>query len=69
MHSQVKCILVAPVCVSVSVRVFPSPHAYITASTRCNLAEWYGVPPSCALLGGFAICAQVLLLLQYMHLM
>jgi len=25
----------------------------------CNLAEWYGVPSSCALLGGFAIGARV----------
>jgi len=23
----------------------------------CNLGEWLGVPPSCALLGGFAIDA------------
>ena len=28
----------------------------------CNLGEWYGVPPSCALQGGFAIGARVALL-------
>jgi len=28
----------------------------------CNLGQWWRVPPSCALLGGFAIGAQVLLL-------
>jgi len=31
----------------------------------CNLAEWYGMPPSCALLGGFAIGARVSLLWQH----
>jgi len=29
------------------------------------VAEWYGMPPSCALLGGFAIGARVALLWQY----
>jgi len=28
----------------------------------CNLREWYGMPPSCAPLGGFAIGARVALL-------
>jgi len=31
----------------------------------CNLGEWYGMPPSCALLGGFAIGAWVALLWQH----
>ena len=30
----------------------------------CDLGEWQGVPPSCALLGGFAIGARVALLWQ-----
>jgi len=32
---------------------------------RCNLGEWYGMTPSCALLGGFAIGARVALLWQH----
>jgi len=28
----------------------------------CNLEEWQGVPPSCAIFGGFAIGARVSLL-------
>jgi len=31
----------------------------------CNLAEWYGMPSSCALLCGFAIGARVALLWQH----
>jgi len=31
---------------------------------RRNLGEWYGMPPSCALLGRFAIGAWVALLWQ-----
>jgi len=34
----------------------------------CNLGEWQGVPPSCALLGRFAIGARVSLLWQHMHI-
>ena len=30
--------------------------------SRCNLGKWYGVPPSCALYGAFAIGALVSLL-------
>jgi len=30
-----------------------------------NLGEWYGMPPSCALLGEFAIGARVALLWQH----
>jgi len=46
-------------CVGLSV-----PHRIHTLlhGPRCKLGEWYGVAPSCALLGGFAIGAQVLLL-------
>jgi len=31
----------------------------------CNVGDWYGMPPSCALLGGFAIGARVVLLWQH----
>ena len=31
----------------------------------CNLGAWYRLPPSCALLGGFAIGARVALLWQH----
>jgi len=31
----------------------------------CNLGEWQGIPPSCVLLGGLAIGAQVALLWQH----
>jgi len=47
-------------------------HARLSVSIRncmptllhgpgCNLREWYGMPRSCALLGGFAIGARVAL--------
>ena len=46
-------------CVCLSV-----PHRIPTLlqRPRCNLGEWYGVPSSCALLGGFAVGAWVSLL-------
>ena len=34
----------------------------------CNLGEWWGMPPSCTLLGGFAIAAWVALLWQQREL-
>ena len=37
------------VCVPVRGRVPTLLHG-----PECNLGEWYGMPPSCALLGGFA---------------
>jgi len=48
------------VCLSVFHRIPTLLHG-----PGCNLGEWYGVPCSCALLGRFAIDAQVLLLWQY----
>jgi len=48
------------VCVSVRGRMPTLLHRL-----ECNLAEWYGMPPSCALLGGFAISARVALLWQH----
>jgi len=46
-------------CVGLSV-----PHRINTLlhGPICKLGEWYGVAPSCAPLGGFAIGARVLLL-------
>ena len=58
-----KCILVTRVCVSVC--LCPLPHAHTTARTRIQLGGVVGVPPSCALLGGFAIRARVSLLWQH----
>jgi len=45
------------VCASVPLRISTLLHG-----PGCNLEEWYGVPSSCALLGGFAIGARVSLL-------
>ena len=42
------------VCLSVRRRIPTLLHG-----PGCNLAEWKGVPSSCALLGGFAISARV----------
>jgi len=57
-----KCIVVTAVCVlSVWLCVCPSLHAR-TTTWMYNFGEWYGVPPSCALLGGFAIGTAVSLL-------
>jgi len=50
------------VCVCVSV------HGHMPTllrGPRCNLGEWKGMPPSCALLGGFTIGAWVALLWQH----
>ena len=56
------------VCVSVCVSV-PRHIPVLLQGSRCNFGEWKGVPPSCALLGGFAIGARVSLLWQHMRLM
>jgi len=48
------------VCQSVSRRI-PT----LLRGAGCNLAEWYEVPSSCAVLGGFAIGAWVSLLWQH----
>jgi len=50
------------VCLSVSVcgRMPTLLHG-----PRCNLGAWWRLPPSCALLGGFAIGAPVALLWQH----
>jgi len=56
------CTNVKYVCVYLSVpRCIPT----LLHGPGCNLGEWYGVPSSCALLGGFAIGAQVSLLRQH----
>ena len=40
------------------------PHRILTLlhGPGCNLGEWYGVPSSCVLLGGFIISTWVSLL-------
>ena len=48
------------VCLSVRSRMPTLLHG-----PGCNLAEWYGLPPSCALLDGFAIGVRVALLWQH----
>jgi len=48
------------VCVSVRGRMPKLLHG-----PGCNLAEWYGMPPSCAQLRGFAIGARVALIWQH----
>jgi len=47
------------VCMCVSVR---GRTSILLHGPGCNLDEWQGLPPSCALLGGFAIGARVSLL-------
>jgi len=47
------------ICLCVSV---PRRMRTLLHEPRCNLEKWQGVPPSCALLGGFAIVAQVSLI-------
>ena len=57
--------------VYVCLSLFSVPHRNLTLLHRpgCNFAQCYRVPPSCALLGRFAIGARVWLLWQQMHLM
>jgi len=58
------CIGVTRVCVSVCVSV-RGRMPTLLHGPGCNLGEWQGVPPSCALLGGFAIGARDALLWQH----
>jgi len=53
-----KCVLVTHICLSVCLSV-PCRIPTLLHRSGCNLAEWYGVPSSCALLGWSAINAQV----------
>jgi len=55
-----KCIVVTRVCVSVRGRTPTLLHG-----PGCNLGAWKRLPPSCALLGGFAIGARVAFLWQH----
>jgi len=57
-----KCIVVTftRICVSVRGRMPTLLHG-----RGCNLGEWSGMPPSCALMGGFAVAAWVALLWQH----
>ena len=49
-------------CVCVSVR---GCTPTLLHGPGCNLGQWQGMPPSCALLGGFAIGARVAFLWQH----
>ena len=49
------------VCVSVCIPV-PRRIPTLLHGPGCNVGEWYGVPRSCALVGGFAFGARVSLL-------
>ena len=61
-----KCIVVMHVCVCLSAATLLSVcPPTLLHGPGCNLAAWYRLPPSCALLGGFAIGARVALLLQH----
>ena len=51
------------VCVSVCLSVHGRTPTLLHGP-GCNLGAWYRLPPSCALLGGFAIGARVALLWQ-----
>ena len=51
------------VCLSVCLSVH-SHMPMLLHRPRCNLGEWLGMPPSCALLGRFAVGARVALLWQ-----
>ena len=54
-------VLWSRICVCVSVR---GRMPTLLHGPGRNLGEWCGMPPSCALLGRFAIGAQVVLLWQ-----
>jgi len=56
-----KCIVVTRVCVSVCVSV-RGRMSTLLHRPGCNMGNVYGVPPSCELLGGFAVGARVALL-------
>jgi len=60
--AKAKCILVT--CVSMCL-YDPWRMPTLLHGPRCNLGEWYGVPLSCAVFGGFAIGARVSLLWQH----
>jgi len=59
-----KCIVVTSVCVCVCLSVCGRTPTLLHGP-GCNLAAWYRLPPSCALLGGFAIGARAALLWQH----
>jgi len=59
-----KCIVVIRLCVSVCVSVRGRMPTLLHGS-GCNFGEWQGLLPSCAMLGGFAIGARVVLLWQH----
>ena len=59
-HPRLCVCMCLSVCLSVRGRTPTLLHG-----PECNLGEWYRLPRSCALLGGFAIGARVALLWQH----
>ena len=59
-----KIIAVTRVCVSVCLSLRDRTPTLLHGA-GCNLGAWQRLPPSCALLGGFAIGARVALLWQH----
>jgi len=61
--AEAKCVLATAICVSVCVSVFLSLPAFLhyCMDLDVTLANGKGHPPSCAVFGGFAMDAQVLL--------
>jgi len=57
--------VVTRVCVSVCLSAVRGRMPTLLHGPGCNLGEWSGMPPSCALLGRFAIDARVALLWQH----
>jgi len=60
--SRVSVCVCVGLCVCVTVR---GRMPTLLHGPGCNLGEWYGLPPSCALLGGFAIGTRVALLWKH----
>jgi len=56
--------VVTRICVSVCLSV-PGRMPTLLHGPGCNLGEWQGMSPSCALFGGFEIGARVSLLWQH----
>ena len=57
--------MVTRVCVSVCVCLSTAACQHYCTDPDVTWSEWYGMPPSCALLGGFAIGMRVALLWQH----
>jgi len=64
-HLSVCVCVCLSVCLSVYLSVCRGRMPTLLDGPGCNLGAWYRLPPSCALLGGFAIGARVALLWQH----